>query len=349
MTQLRVLALVTMGALALACSDEPQSKRRGGPGGATAGGTTPGGSSGGVLPAGPSCPPNLPAPASIATDAEATDVRVVGDTIYFRVGTKLVRVGRDGAGRKDVYTSENLIRTFVSGKTFVAVESPDPPNAVLRIGDIGAEPGALDEINTDLVAAGFVVFGADDASVYAVADNAGGDSIYKVGKENAGGVEVVTETGGVVTDPQLAGGALWYVKDQKEIYKLPLAGGEPALLATVEAGCNLAVGTAHLFCSSGGTVEQRDLSGANPTKLFDTETSKVKLGFGPGVATADSMILRSSGEGPLKSVLRSVASGSAERVIACGRDPIGALSVDGQAVAWTEAGKGVFLTVMGPL
>ena len=335
--------VIAVGAsLLVGCSDNPEAKARQGyrthPDG------TPVGSSGGPVANAPTCPADIAAPTHIATDPDAADVRIAGDAIYFRVGTKLVRVEKDGGGRKDVYTSPDLIRTFTDGKTIAAVESPTPPNAVLRVGALGAAD--LPKIGTDLVAAATTIFSADATSLYAIADTDGGDNIYKIAKDGTGGVDTVAETKGVVSDAQLVGGAIWYVRDQTEIYKLAPGGdGSPTRVATVTEGCSLAVGATHLYCSANGVIDERDLAGANPKKLFDEKTSRVPVPFGAAVAAGETVVVRSSGAGPLKHVLRSVGGGT-ERVLACGRDVVGGIAVDGAAVAWVEAGRGVFFTTI---
>jgi hypothetical protein len=347
MMQAKVLCLTALGAafVMAACSDAPSETkpRNVGGGASSSSGGTPG-SSGTPGSTGPACPTGIAAPVQLATDATASDVRIVGASIFFRVGDKVVKVGQNGSGRADVYTSPDLVSVFTDGTTLVNVESPNPPDAVLRIGAAGSDPGGFTEVGTNLNAASTLVFGADAKSFYLVADADNGDVLYKVDKENPGGIDTVAETGGVVTDPQVVGSTLWYVKDQTQIYKLVLDGAsEPALVATVDGGCSLAVGATHLYCATGGVLEQRDLAGANAQKLFDETTSKLPSAFGASVTSGDTVVSRSaSGEGALKNVVRSVAAGT-EGVVACGRDAIGSMSTDGTSAAWIETGKGVFL------
>jgi hypothetical protein len=343
--QVKLFGLLASASLLLACSDEPvATSRHGNPGAsdpASAAGAA--GQRPSAGPTGPSCPSDLVAPTTLATDIDANDIHIAADGVYFRTGTKVVRVGRDGSARTDVYTSKDLVRAFTDGKTVAAVEGADPANAVVRVGAVGADPANAAQIGTNLVAAGTDVFGADATNLYATGENDGGDTLYKIARNaDAPALETVAETPGVITSPQVVGDSLWYVKDQTEIYKVAVTGGDPTLVVSVPAGCSLAVGTTHLYCSTNGALEQRDLTGANPKTLFDVSTSKVPVGFGAGIASGDTVVVGSPGDGPLKSVLRSVAGGT-ESVIACGRGAIVAMAVDGSSVAWVEQGKGVFL------
>lgn len=341
-----VLLLGSISAVA-ACSDDPQSKSRqnaGGPNG-TSGSSGGAGSSGGSGATAVTCPGDIAAPTTLAPDTDASDLRVIGDFVFFRSGTKLVRIKKDGTGRADVYSSPDVVRLFTDGKVFVAVESPDPPDAVIRVGNLGEAPSA--EIGTNQNAASVEVFGADDKAAYAVADQANGDVLYRIGRGNGdGGFDPIAETNGVVSDAQVVNGTIWYVKDQKEIYKLtPGDNATPTLVFTAEKGCSLAVGATHLFCSAEGTLEQRDLSGANPKALFSEKTSKVPAAYGASQASGDVVVSMSVGADTtaLKNVLRTVSATGEEKVIACGRDQIASVAVDGASVAWIEKGKGVFL------
>jgi hypothetical protein len=338
--QTRTLGIVVAAWVFVACSDapDPQGRKSSNLGGS---GSDPGGATSGA-PTGPTCPSGIATPTTIASDPDAADLALAGNALYFRVGTKLVKTNKDGTGRTDVYTSKDLVRVFTDGTTVVAVESPDPPNAALKVTTV-ADPKNAQDIGTgnDLVAAGMDVFGFDADNAYAIGETDKGDTIYKVAKAG-GGMDPVVQTTGVITTPQLASGTLWYVLDSTQIYKVAVDKGTPSLVVTVDGGCSLAVGAAHIFCSTGGAVEQRDLAGANVQKLADAQTSKVPEGFGAGVAAGDALVVRSTGQGPLKDVLRSVGGGN-EQVLACGRDTIGAMVVDGTSVAWIEPGKGVFI------
>src|SRR6185436_70767 len=115
---------------------------------------------------------------------------------YFRTGTKVVRIKKDGTGRSDVFTSKDLVHAFTDGTTLVTVESPNPPNAAIRVAALGQNPNDAPRIDTDFVAASTNVFGSDATSLYAVGETDGGDNIYKVAKTDAGGVNTLVETQG---------------------------------------------------------------------------------------------------------------------------------------------------------
>jgi hypothetical protein len=150
--------------------------------------------------------------------------------------------------------------------------------------------------------------------------------------------------GGVVTDYQVVGGTIWYVRDSKDIFRIATEGDnrEPTLVASV-GGCRLGVGSNNLFCTYDGFVEQRDLAGGGARRALDAAISKVPVAFGGAPAmSGDALVLRSSGDGPFKNVLRSYVGG-VEKLVACGRDEIGALVTDGAVAAWIETNRGVFV------
>jgi hypothetical protein len=337
----KALGLVATGLLLIACGGDAEnpSSRRYDPNGPGAAGAGAGGT--GVTSAAITCPAGIAAPVTIATDPSAGDLAVIAGAVYFRSGTKLSKVAVDGTGRTDVFTSKNLVRAFTDGKTIVAVESQNPPNASVTVTAIGDDPNNAANFGTDLVAAGTNLFGADADNVYAVGQQDQGDALYKVAKQNAGGMDQIAQTAGVVSNPQIVSGTLWYVLDQTSIYKLPAGGDTPALVATVDDGCSLAVGATHLYCTTKGAVETRDLNGANIQKAADAQTSEVPVAFAAGIASGDTVVLRSVTDDAYKNVIRAIGAGG-EHLIACGRDNIGDLATDGNTVAWIEAGKGIF-------
>ena len=289
------------------------------------------------------CPAAIAEPTSIASDLDASDLGITADAIYFRSGTKLVRVGKDGSGRTEIYTSKDLVRAYTDGTTLVIVESPNPPNAVVRVRPITrpAEGGA--QVGTNLIAAGTRFFGGSGDGVYAIGETATGDTVYRVARQDADNLDTVSETKAVVADPQIVGDQLWFVKDQTQVMKLALATpeAEPALVATVEGGCGLAVGATKFFCTRAGAVEERGLGGGSPKKLFDAATSKIPAPYASGVASGEVFVGQSAGEGALKGVVRSIVAGT-ENVVACGRDAIRGVVTDGSIAVWVEPSKGIF-------
>jgi len=344
-----LFVLLAAGSLVACSADEAGGIVRKGHGAAADGDAKAGGSeadpsggaSGGAASAAV-CPSDVTAPVQIATDADATNVRVVGDAVYFQTSTKVVRVGKDGTGRKEIYESADLVRAFADGGALLTIESPDPPNASLKV--TGAT-GNTFEIGTDLNAASTYAFAADANGFYVLTDSAEGDVIYRLDKRNPQGLETIAEIAGVVSSPQIAGGALWYVVDQTHVMKLALdGGGAPAEVFAIGGGtCNLAIDPGHAYCATSSAIEARDLVGGTSTTLLDSQKSKVRAPFGSAISASSGIVVLSKGEGTVKNLLRSVSAAGAERIVACGRDTIDTSAADATSVAWSEAGKGVFL------
>jgi hypothetical protein len=316
------------------------------------------------------CPATVPAAKAISTsETNATDVRLLlgGDVIY-RDGTKVFRVNAKGP-RIDLYASPDLVHSFADDSVLVTVESPNPPDAVLRFLPVGPTTGMPDGKDGGLTvtppgsnAGGTYVFASDATSLYVKADvDNQGDTIYRLDKADPTQMTVLAQLEATVTDPQLAGTDVWFVRDAKRVYKVSMAAGDPpkdplalpggAPSDPVEvfgigyANCNLAVGGQHAFCSTGKALEQRDLTGANMLTVLDTQKDSTPAVLGSVTYGDDTVFVRTSAASPtdvMKNGIRAVKAGGAETLVACGREKINAIAVDGTSVVWAEQGKGVF-------
>jgi hypothetical protein len=319
----------------------------------------------------PACPTGLAVAKQVGAETGAEDLRLVGSSLVFRAGTNVVRVGVDGSARDVVYTSPDLVKAFADRISLLAIESPDPPNAVLRIVELpdaasgaggSADPGAGTvkgagiAVPTGLVAASTFVFGSDAAAFYLVSDGANGDAIYRFDRATLA-LTTLAEVEGVVSDPQLTTGGVWYVRDQKRVYMLDLGyvdPGDPTEGATPKEPaemfgigydtCNLAVGSNHAYCSTTSQIEQRELTGGNPRTLLEADQTEVRSPFGTARSSGDAVVVRgATGDPALKDVIRIVGPTGDEELLACGRATVTAMTADEQHVAWAEAGGGVFV------
>ncbi len=138
------------------------------------------------------------------------------------------------------------------------------------------------------------------------------------------------------------------MRDSKRVFQLSLDDTQQQQTPTEVFGigydaCDLAVGTAHAYCSTTGVIEQRDLTGGSPKELLDAMKSSIASPFGTAVAQADGVLVRSAtGDPALKDIIRSVGSTGDEHLVACGRGPIAGIATDGTNVAWVETGAGLF-------
>ncbi|MBX3186823.1 MAG: hypothetical protein KF819_07405 [Labilithrix sp.] len=316
---------------------------------------------------GPAANPSAPAcsgvadPIAVAVNAGATDVRFVRDEVYFRDGLQVSRVKKDGTGRADVYASNDLVRSFADEDVLVTIESPNAPDAVLKLMPVtGAGAGPLDlkpiaqTVATNWTAAGSYVFASDKTSLYVMADVANqGDSIYRVEKQNLQNMTLLAALQAPITDPQLAGSDVWFVRDQKRVYRIAQAAYDPTLeerptpqpatevFGIGYADCKLAVSSKHAFCSTGKALEQRDLSGGNLKTVLDGAAV-----LGSAITASDQVLVRSLPSSPtdaLKHGIRAVKADGTSTVVACGRETIEAIAADASSVVWAEKGKGVFV------
>ncbi len=335
----------------------------------------------------------LGAPTRLSDAKSARDITLAGRAIFFQSGSSVVRVFKDGVGKKDVFSSLNLTHSFVDDTAIVTVESStDNPNATLRVikatnaaaapkegeaappkpeypefpvpevkdgVDLNAAFAALGTTTaTNFNAGGTRVFASDATSFFLLADTATGPAILHVSKDNpATQTTIVTLTDHVIDSPQLASGAIWYVRDNNRVFKVTLADeatgaaqGEPTEVFGIGyASCSLAVGDA-AFCSIGSSIERRDLTGANPTTVLDVQKSVTPAPFGRAIDVAGSIIVSTNQPDPkLKHILRVVSPGAqanptGEKLLACGRDLITAVAADATHAVWIEANVGVFIT-----
>jgi hypothetical protein len=376
------LGVVLVGSFALAgCGGDDSGgiRRNVGGGSATPGAetTTPGGGAAG--PQAAACPATVPAARALsAQDPSATELRLVNGSVIYQAGSKVVRLDATTAARSELYTSPDLVHSFMDDAVLVTIESPNAPEAVLKIMPAGGKstngaPGAGQDTLGELVvvppgwnAGGTYVFASDATSLYILADVANrGDTLYRVSKTNPNVMTVLAQLDAPLGDPQLAGADVWFVRDQKRVYKVTqaAAGADPNKLGDLLPGetatptevfglgyadCKLAVGGNHTFCSTGTALEQRDLTGGNLTTVFDSQKAAMPSVLGAAIYQGDTVFVRSlpsSSTDPLKNGIRAVETNGTtteQKLVACGRDPFTAFAADATTVVWAEQGKGVF-------
>lgn len=373
------LGLLLAGSVALvACSGDDGGGLRlsNGPAAAPGAGTVAGGGASTTAPgpAAVACPTTVPAATAIsATDLNATDVHVIPGAILFRSDLKVIRIETTGTGaRSEPYVSPDLVHAYADADVIVTIESPNPPDAVLKVMPVGvttgAPPGptktdgALTATPANWSAGGTSVFASDATSFYVLADVTGqGDTIYKVSKADPNQMTPLANLDqSSLGDPQLSGTDLWFTRDQKRVYKVTQAPADPVndpagLLGTTAsepkeifgigyAKCNLAVGGTHTFCSTGKALEQRDLTGGNLETVLDAQKMSSPTLLGAAQFGTDTVFVRSlpsTTTDALKNGIHAI-KGTDDKVLVCGRDAINSFAADGSKVVWAEQGKGVF-------
>ena len=367
------LGLLVIGSVALvACGSEDSGGIRRGP--STSRETTPGAGDTSVTPGSApgagACPTGVPeAKALSTTDTNARNVRIVSSGVIFQDGTRVLKVDTQTNVRTSLYESPDLVSSFADETVLVTIESPNAPDAVLKVMPAGQTTGEkpalpLTATLANWNAGGTYVFASDATSFYVLADVANqGDTIYKVSKADPNTMTELASLNAPLGDPQLAGNDIWFVREQKRVYKVAQTVEDPAgpgdVLGEKEttaepateifgigyADCKLAVGGSHAFCSTGKSLEQRDLKGGNMTTVFDSQKGAAPTLLGSAIYGTDTVFVRSlpaTATDALKSGIRAV-SGTTEKFVACGRDPINSFAVGPTTVAWAEQGKGVFL------
>lgn len=375
-----MLGLAFLGSFLLgACSGAEGGTIRRGPGanGGTDDTPDPGqtSSSSGSPVATIACPADVPAAKAMGTAKDPADVRFAQGNIVYREALKVFKIKTDGTDNKEMYTSENLVRSYADDTNLVTIEeTPADPTAILKIMPVGATtpPAGAPErpldgvlpaitVQTNWNAAGSYVFASDTQYFYAMADVPNqGDTIYKVAKAN-GAMTTIAQLNAPLTDPLLSGTDIWFVRDARRVYKVAQTAIDPTdpvkELAQAQpptevfglgyADCRLAVGGNKTYCSTGAALETRDLSGANLSTVLEGAKAKAPFMLGPAMYT-DTLFLRtlpSSASDPLKHGIRAVkvdGSSATDKTIACGRDAIGAFAASASLVVWAEKGKGLF-------
>lgn len=321
-------------------------------------------------PAAVACPATVPAATSIsATDLNATDVRLIPGAIVFRNDIKVIRIETSSGARSEAYVSPDLVHSFADADVIVTIESPNPPDAVLKVMPVGPTSGTMNQgLGTDNAltttpdnwsAGGTYVFASDATSFYVLADVTNqGDTIYKVSKADPNQMtQLANLDQSSLGDPQLSGTDLWFTRDQKRVYtvKQTVDPADPTGATTTAsdpteifgigyATCNLAVGGTHTFCSTGKALEQRDLTGGNVETVLDAQKMSSPTLLGAAQFGTDTVFVRSlpsTATDALKNGIHAI-KGTDDKVLVCGRETINAFAADDTKVVWAEQGKGVF-------
>jgi hypothetical protein len=320
------------------------------------------------------------APTQLSEAKDATDIHIAGTGIFFQSGASVNRVLKDGTNKKTVFTSPNLTNSWADAKGLLLVETsgPDNPNATLRAfnanptepGDQNPNPsGAFPQFpvgegdqgpggataGTNFNAASAKIFGADDDNYYLQADDGNGNAlIVAVNRNDPNNRANLVTTDKVITNPQIASSAIWWVQEGNRVFKQALATGDqgqgaPTEVFGVGSSCSLAVNEQNAFCSLGATIEQRDLTGAGAKTLMDANASKTSgVAYGvPQYFDSHLFVRNLSAAADVKNMIRAIATGGAadEKLVACGRvGNITGVAVDKDNVVWTEDQTGVFMT-----
>jgi hypothetical protein len=368
------LGLLLAGSVALvACSGDDSGglKLSSNPANAPAAGTPAGGStpSAATGPAAVACPATVPAATAIsATDTDATDVHIIPGAIIFRSDSKVIRIDTAAGGtRSEPYVSPDLVHSFADADVIVTIESPNPPDAVLKVMPVGGatmDPnnktdGTLTTTPAGWSAGGTRVFASDATDFYVLADVANqGDTIYRVSKADPNQMtQLANLDQSTLGDPQLAGTDIWFTRDQKRVYKVTQTPTDPAnplggtnasdpteIFAIGYATCNLAVGGQHSFCSTGKALEQRDLTGGNLETVLDAQKMAAPTLLGAAQFGTDTVFVKSlpsTATDALKNGIHAI-KGTDDKLLVCGRETINAFAADDTQVVWAEQGKGVF-------
>jgi len=370
------LGLLLVGSVALvACSGDDGGGLRldnNGPGTAPSTPTTSTGSAPAAAPGpvAPACPTTVAAATSIsATDTNATDVHLVPGAVMFRNDLKVIRVDLATGVRTEPYASPDLVHSFSDADVIVTIESPNPPDAVLKVLPAGATSGTMNpNTKTDggltttppnWSAGGTYVFASDATSFYVLADVTNqGDTIYKVSKADPNQMtQLANLEQSSLGDPQLSGTDVWFTRDQKRVYKVTqtvdaadptgatVTASDPTEIFGIGyANCNLAVGGSHTYCSTGKALEQRDLTGGDLQTVLDAQKMSSPTLLGAAQFGSDTVFVRSlpsSTTDALKNGIHAI-KGTDDKLLVCGREAINAFAADDTKVVWAEQGKGVF-------
>lgn len=283
------------------------------------------------------------APAALATDADATSVRIVGSIAYYQAGPRIMRVGLDGSGATKVHEAPGLTSFWADETSIVAVtssEAEDDANLNATIVVIPVAGGEPVTTATNYLAAGTHVFAGDATNLYVFADTADGDTLVQLDRATGAETVLVPGEGYVVNSPQLANGSIWYVRGGNRVVKYTLPTEEDAeaakpleMFAVGETSCVLSVGPTEAYCTTPTRIESRDLTGGAPKVLKSTTEQAIGQSL---YAHGSSLVIGASKE------VRELKVSGEERVLVCGREGIAQVSVSGNKIAWAEKGKGIF-------
>ncbi len=318
------------------------------------------------------CPTSMPVAKALVSGVDTFDVRIAAGRVWFRTGTGVSRVERDGTNNTEVVTSALGVRSFVDETAIVLIENPeetDADNPTSTIRAFGLDGKGIFTTTQAWEAASTQFVGSDESSFYVqTIDDNGQDTIYRLDRKSGTATPVVSFGDGIddiITDAQVVGPNLWVVRGAKRVFKVLVSdtNGDGAAVPTKETtpqemfgsgsqACRLAVATDAIYCSDGKQIIRRDLTGANATTIFDSTTDATPVALGAPMFVSGSLV---TGPGtdqqnsPLGAVIRTMrpqpAKAEDPKVLACGRGTVVGVAADTMSVVWAETGasKGLYL------
>lgn len=322
------------------------------------------------------------APTQLSDAKDVTDVTIAGNAVFFQSGTSINRVFKLATNKKEIFKSPNLVHFYADKTGLLIIEQTDTgnPNARLRAFNANAtdaeqnpsttdtpefpiqdgdNPGGATS-DTNFNSASVHIFGADDDNYYIQYEDPdnGNQVLSQVNRNNPGQRNKLVDSAKVVTNPQLASSAVWWVEDNQRIKKIAIATGDQPQGQVTEVfgtqqNCNLAVSEQNLFCttSSGSSIESRTLTGGDVKTVMGIAASKIGAApFGDAqYVGGGTLIVRNLSpdtvDAPVKNVIRSISTpGGEEKLLACGRDVVGTITADNTNVVWAEKTSGVYIT-----
>lgn len=323
------------------------------------------------------------APKQLSTDKDVTDVTIAGTAVFYQSGSSINRVFKVGTNQKTIFTSPKLTHFWADKKGLLVIENTDPNNpntTTLRTFPAtttdadgnpvnpdfpeypiqeGDNPGGATS-NTGFQASGVNIFAADDNNYYLLVEDGANQVILQVNRNDPNARAQVMNTNGtakVLSAPQLASSAVWWVEDNEQIVKAALdengAPQAPKGVFGTEQHCNLAVSEQNIFCTptDGSMIESRTLTGSEVKTVMPIAASKIAAApFGdPRYIGAGTLVVLNSKADtvdlPVKNVIRSVSTpGGEEKLVACGREQVTLVTADTTDIVWAEKTTGVYIT-----
>jgi hypothetical protein len=293
-----------------------------------------------------------PTGARVADDLRVSSVALVGDVVFYRAESRVLRVGVDGTTRSEIYASTALRGAHADGSGLYTVELGDATTGTATLRRVSASGDVQwTTPQPTWLAVATTLFASDETHLFVKTEKTDGrETLYSVTKATGAATELTPATPQMdelgLSHAQLANKDIWYVRANNRVFRLPAeldpATGERTGFGTPREvfgseyfACQLGVGARFAACTDGKSLQRRELSGANPKSLID--------GAAPGALAVaaldgDTLFMRvdEAAGGAVRAVDLAAAPGAGRSVACAAGQKIAAVAVDASRVVWAD-------------
>lgn len=303
-------------------------------------------------PAPPATSPACPAGARVTDDLRVSSVALVGDVVFYRAESRVLRVGVDGSTRSEIYASTALRGVRADASGLYTVELGDPATGGASVRRLSASGDVQWTVSQPTwLAVATTLFASDETHLFVQTEKTDGrETLYAVTKATGAATELTPaspETDALgLSHAQLANKDVWFVRAKNRVFRLPAAldpltgertgfGEAREVFGSEYFACQLGVGARFAACTDGKSLQRRELSGANPRALFEGASPGA---LGVAALDGDTLFMRvdEATGGTVHAVDLAAPPGGGRPVACAAGQKIAAVAVDASRVVWAD-------------